>query len=119
MRERTKELVTPTEPPPRSPKPIGKIEVMDLIKAGLINPNDKIYRIYNGEKHKAEILRDGKIRLEYDGTVVNSLSKATGRISKKSENGWIIWKYIDRSGKEWLMSELRDMVFPNSHKNSY
>ena len=89
--------------------PYASIGIIDLVKAGYITPGDKIYRTYKGKRYEAKILNDGKIKLE-DGTIVNSLSKAATHISKKSENGWIIWKYMDRNGKEWSMSELRDKL---------
>lgn len=97
----------PTPSPPNSySKPVWRVKIIDLINAELINPGDKIYRYYKGEKYEAEISSDGKIRLQ-DGTIVSSLSKAANYISGKSEDGWIIWKYRDKNGKEWLMDELR------------
>ncbi len=88
-----------------TPSP-GRVEIVDLINGGLISSGDKIYRYYKGKRYEAEILNDGRIRLE-DGRIVSSLSKAATHISGKSENGWIIWKYRDKNGKEWLMDELR------------
>jgi len=107
----SKSVITPPiKPPPVSPTRVGKsVRVMDLIKEGIIKPGDKIYRVYKGRRYEAEILVDGRIKLE-DGTIVNSLSKAATHISKKSENGWIIWRYKDENGREYLMDELRKRI---------
>ncbi len=87
-------------------KKVRKVNIGDLINAGLINIGDKIYRYYKGKRYEAEILENGRIKLE-DRTIVRSLSKAAVHISGKSENGWFVWKYKDKKGKDWLMNELR------------
>jgi len=87
----------------------SSVRVIDLIKAGIIKPGDKIYRVYKGKRYGAEILVDGRIKLE-DGTIVDSPSNAAGHISKKSENGWRIWRYKDENGREYLMDELRKRI---------
>ena len=104
----SKSVITPIKPPPVS-SPRKTVSARDLIKAGIIKPDDKIYRVYKGRRYEAEILVDGRIKLE-DGTIVNSLSKAATHISKKSENGWRIWRYKDENGREYLMDELRKRI---------
>jgi len=103
----SKSVITP-KPLPVSP-PGKSVSIMELIKEEIIKPGDKIYRSYKGKRYEAEILEDGRIKLE-DDTIVNSLSKAARYISKNSENGWIIWRYKDENGGEYLMDELRERI---------
>lgn len=79
----------------------------DLLDAGLVQANQKIFRDYKGTRYEGEILASGKIRLLHDGTEWGSLSWAGAHITQHAINGWRWWYTISNSEKI-LMDVLRD-----------
>ena len=82
-----------------------KINVIDLISAGLVQPGQTLYPKMNRYKGRnAQILVDGRIDIE--GSVYDSLSLAGSHIRKKNTNGWTFW-LVQESPRE-RMFDLRD-----------
>jgi hypothetical protein len=82
-----------------------RIQVIDLISAGLIEPGQKIYphaKKYTGIS--ATILADG--RIELNGVVYDSLSGAGVTVRGSSTNGWRFFAVEGPSGPR--LSELYD-----------
>jgi len=82
-----------------------KVEVIDLISAGLVSPGQTLFAKQNKYSGKeAQILEDGRIKCE--GDVFDSLSLAAIQIRKQKTNGWLFWLVDKKSGKS--MAELRE-----------
>jgi hypothetical protein len=82
-----------------------KINVIDLISAGLVQPGQTLYPKMNRYKGRnAQILADGRIEIE--GSTYDSLSLAGIHIRKKNTNGWTFW-LVQESPRE-RMFDLRD-----------
>ena len=82
-----------------------KINVIDLISAGLVQPGQTLYPKMNRYKGRnAQILVDGRIDIE--GSIYDSLSLAGSHIRKKNTNGWTFW-LVQESPRE-RMFDLRD-----------
>jgi hypothetical protein len=82
-----------------------KINVVDLISAGLVQPGQTLYPKMNRYKGRnAQILADGRIEIE--GSIYDSLSLAGIHIRKKNTNGWTFW-LVEESPRE-RMFDLRD-----------
>jgi len=84
-----------------------KIEVAQLISAGLLKAGDSLVGTHRGIEHRAVVLGDGRIKLE-GGEPFTSLSSA-GAYAKgtKSTNGWDFWHYQAPNVRKPL-KELRD-----------
>jgi len=91
------------------------VTVFDIIKSGLLNPDDKLYMSYkprNGDKkeYEAVILSDGSLSLL--GQTFSSPSSAAiagiqdAGSDRKTENGWTSWETKD--GK--TLAVLRDKL---------
>lgn len=72
-----------------SPK---KITVLDLINMKILKTGQVIFANYNGSDYQALITEDGKIKLEHNNKMFNSLSSAGVEITGYQVNGWIFWK---------------------------
>ena len=84
---------------------VQKINVIDLISAGLVQPGQTLYPKMNRYKGRnAQILVDGRIEIE--GSIYDSLSLAGSHIRKKNTNGWTFW-LVKESPRE-RMFDLRD-----------
>ena len=84
---------------------VQKINVIDLISAGLVQPGQTLYPKMNRYKGRnAQILVDGRIDIE--GSIYDSLSLAGSHIRKKNTNGWTFW-LVQESPRE-RMFDLRD-----------
>jgi hypothetical protein len=69
---------------------IQKINVIDLISAGLVQPGQTLYPKINRYKGRnAQILADGRIDIE--DSIYESLSLAGIHLRKKNTNGWTFW----------------------------
>jgi hypothetical protein len=77
-----------------------------LLGTGLVNPGQKIFRNYKGERYEAEITTASKLRLLHNNTIWNSLSEAAQHITGTAINGWIWWHTL-KDGQECLMDDLR------------
>jgi RAMA domain-containing protein len=84
---------------------IPGVQVIDLIRANLIEPPLKLEKQYKGRHLEAEIQPDGTI--VFDGETYRSLSLAAAFARKSiigapegrkypQTNGWVFWKYRDR-----------------------
>lgn len=90
--------------PQRKPRSTTRVQVSDLIEAGIIIPPLELERRYKGIHLTATIQQDG--RVAFNGQPYNSLSTAAG-MSRKSvigtppghpypqTNGWTFWRYRD------------------------
>jgi hypothetical protein len=83
---------------------IPGVQVVDLIRAGLVQPPLKLVKEYKGRHLEAEIQQDGTI--VFDGETYKSLSLAASYARKSiigapegrkypQTNGWVFWKYAD------------------------
>ena len=82
-----------------------KINVIDLMSAGLVQPGQTLFPKMNRYKGRnAQILADG--RIEVEGSIYDSLSLAGIHIRKKNTNGWTFW-LVSETPKE-RMFDLRD-----------
>lgn len=82
-----------------------KINVVDLISAGLVQPGQTLYpKMHRYKGRNAQILVDGRIDIE--GSIYDSLSLAGSHIRKKNTNGWTFW-LVQESPRE-RMFDLRD-----------
>jgi hypothetical protein len=81
-----------------------KVEVIDLISAGLVAAGQTLYpRQSSVSGQTAQILDDGRISV--GGEVFDSLSMATYKVVKNGQNGWTFW-LLDAKTKQ-TMSDLR------------
>lgn len=89
----------------------AKVNVIDLISAGLINPGQVLYPKMNAfEGRNALVLADGRIEIE--GKIYESLSLSAIHLVGRNTNGWTWWLVDDRSKKSMddLRQEYRSMV---------
>lgn len=91
---------------PSKPRKAQGIQMMDLIRAGLINPPLTIEKEYLGSHLEAVIQPDGAIA--FGGVSYSSPSTAAGMARKSvmnasqgegfpATNGWVFWKYYDQN----------------------
>ncbi len=88
-----------------------KVEVIDLISAGLVSAGQMLFPKRNNPEGKfAQILDDG--RVEVGGVTFNSLSLAGFQVQKRSTNGWTYWLIDEGTRKSMadLREEYRDMI---------
>lgn len=86
-------------------EPTVKINVIDLMTAGLISSGQILYpKQKKLEGKTATVLDDG--RIEVEGHVFNSLSLAGSHLRKKLTSGWVFW-LVDPIGKK-TMGSLRE-----------
>ncbi len=92
-----------------------RVTINNLLEAGLLTPNQKIFQVYRGIKYEGLILPDGMIKLQHDESIHKSLSSAAEHIIKPGQihndkwhgrNGWTWWKTVDSKGNEVLLNEL-------------
>lgn len=78
----------------------------DLIAAGLLPPDVRIYRTHKGEHHWAKIEGDGTIRLD-TGQPFPSLSAAGAAVARaKASPGWDVWRVVV-DGEDVPLKEIR------------
>lgn len=107
----------PVDLPPAGPQPEeaeaatdnAGIELIDIIRAGLINPPLRLEKVYHGIELTAALQPDGRIL--YDGTLYGSPSVSASmaresiigaprRWKHPPTNGWKFWKYCDPETKK-------------------
>lgn len=94
------------QPPP----PVTKVELVDLIEAGRLAPQVRLFRTYRGKPVEARLLPDG--RVEFGGQPYRTCSLAaerarqtiTGR--RMSTNGWAFWQ-LDVDGQTVTLESVR------------
>lgn len=93
-----KTTVTPEQVERRRSRAYYGVQPVELVKAGLLPENARIYYRYGGAKHWATIEPDGRIRLD-TGEAFPSLSKAGQAVSRKSAAaGWNVWRASSAHG---------------------
>jgi uncharacterized protein DUF262/RAMA domain-containing protein/uncharacterized protein DUF1524 len=96
----------PPEPP--SARRHYGVELLDLIRGGLISPNSKIFRTVRGEVHFATVEEGGAIRVEATGQAYHSLSAAGAAVAgTKACAGWDVWR-IEQGGAAVPLKRLRE-----------
>ena len=88
-----------------------KVEVIDLISAGLVSAGQTLYpRQPSVSGQTAQILDDGRISV--DGEVFDSLSMATYRFVKNGQNGWTFWRLDEKTKQNMgdLRNQYREMI---------
>jgi hypothetical protein len=88
-----------------------KVEVIDLISAGLISAGQTLYPKQNKHSGRsAQVLDDG--RIETEGEVFDSLSLAGIKIRQKNTNGWTFWIVDEKTRKSMadLREEYRELI---------
>jgi hypothetical protein len=88
-----------------------KVEVLDLISAGLVAAGQTLYPRRTGANGQlAQILEDGRISVA--GEVFDSLSMAAVKVMNKNQNGWYFW-LVDEKTKESMIDlrkQYREMI---------
>ena len=88
-----------------------KVEVIDLISAGLVKAGQSLYpKDQKLKGFSAQILEDGRIQV--GEKTFNSLSLAGVELRKRSANGWTFWLINDETRKSMadLREEYRGMI---------
>lgn len=113
--EKVTAVRTPKTAKAKVPSAAAKVELSDLIGAGLIAPPLGLQRTYKGNTLRATVQADGMV--VFDGHPHSSLSTAAIRakqsvIGKRlSTNGWDFWQYRDdAAGKLMSITQLRDKL---------
>jgi predicted type IV restriction endonuclease len=108
----------------RTPSSYG-VEVIHLIRAGLLTSPLDIFKMYKKVRLTATILEDG--RVSFNGDVYDSLSTSAGQARKTvigaptgrkypQTNGWTFWKFIDPlTGEEEEIDSLRKQYCDMHH----
>ncbi len=69
-----------------------------------------IFRRYKQMIYPAKLLPGWKI--EFNGETFSSPSPAAHKISGKTENGWLVWRYIDeKTGEEYFIDSIRNNLY--------
>ena len=93
------------------PEPEVKVNVIDLISAGLVSVGQSIYpRRSKDVGRVAQILEDGRIKI--DEKVFNSLSLAAIYLTHRPINGWSYWLSDEKSRVSMadLRQEYRELI---------
>lgn len=84
-----------------------KVEISDLLGAGLLKAGDTIAGTHKGTEHTGSILADGRIKLS-GGELFTAVSPAAAYAKQtKSANGWDFW-HRQRGDERRLLKEIRD-----------
>jgi hypothetical protein len=105
------------EPPPFPPPPVHpEVTLADIIRAGVLVPPVKLFRIYRGTKLEATLLPDGKV--EFHQHVYDTCS-AAGEAARNSvtgkrhnTNGWTFWQYQGVDGNTLQLRDARSQLEP-------
>ena len=94
-----------------------RIEMIDLLKAGIIPKDTIIFRAYKGIRYEAQIDKNGKIVTTINGRSQSfkSPSAAAVALTNLSQNGWNWWfvsidgkkRELDYYRKEYLKNEVK------------
>jgi hypothetical protein len=88
-------------------RPKQRVNLSDLIGAGLLEPGTTLYARKAYDYHPATVLSDGRIDL--DGEIFESPSGAAKSVTGSSVNGWWFWK-LDTTGSRSLNNLFNDYV---------
>lgn len=93
------------KPPPKKKRKVAPEKGRRPTLAPYVKKGFPIKFIFKGKLHKARVRADGTI--SYQGQVFTSPSSAAQAVSKKSSDGWRVWRY-ERAPGDWVpLSELR------------
>jgi streptomycin 6-kinase len=87
------------------------VALAELIKAGFLTPNIRLYRTYLKTELEATLLPTGEV--EFQGTKYRGCgpaAEAAARTVKKEEvkfDGWTFWRYRDGDGQPRVLDEAR------------
>lgn len=97
----------------------SSIKLIELIDAGLIEPNTKIFHKSRKYSFDGIILKNGQISINIKGEdkLFDSLSMAAVAYKNRPINGWYFWK-VTKNGRDIKLRELRQEYFDNSNKTS-
>jgi len=77
-----------------------KTTEVDRPLKGLLNNWQRIYATYKGKEYKAKVRPNGVIEMIPGGQLYDTPSGAALAIIQKGQrNGWLFWKYKDKSGE--------------------
>ena len=88
-----------------------KVEVIDLISAGLVSAGQTLYpRQPSAAGQIAQIMDDGRISVA--GEVFDSLSMAVVKVVSNSQNGWTFWLLDEKTKQSMndLRKQYRDII---------
>jgi hypothetical protein len=70
-----------------------RIEILNLIQKGILDPQTKIVKHFKGIHYEATITNEGQIELLHNGVTVShsTPSAAAEYLSKARQNGWTWW----------------------------
>ena len=83
-----------------------RVTLQDLVDAKLVNPGQRIFRDFKGNRYEAEVTATSKLGLLHDNTTWNTLSAGAEHITGTAIDGWKWW-YTLKDGRGCLMDELR------------
>ena len=89
----------------------AKIEVIDLISAGLISAGQTLYpKQRSAAGQLGQVLDDGRVSAE--GEIFDSLSLAAIRVVKRRANGWTFWLVDEKTKQSMddLRKQYRDLI---------
>lgn len=95
----------------------SSIKLIDLINAGLIEPNTKIFHKSKRFSYDGTIMKNGQVSvfINSENQIFDSLSAAAISLKNRSINGWAFWK-ITRNGKDIKLNEIRNEYSENYNK---
>lgn len=105
-RQRARELHIKHEPGHRKRADGARIQVSDLIAAGLLTPGEHLTGRFRGTDHVAVVEADGQLHVLGKGRAA-SPSQAEKLASNHPKNGWRFW-WVQRDGQRRRLEAVRD-----------
>ena len=88
----------------------GKMNENKIMNTAKDSSTIPIFRKYKCKIYNASLLKGG--RVEFNGEEYKSPSGAASKISGHNENGWIMWRYIEKSGNnDEPIEKLRNSIW--------
>jgi hypothetical protein len=109
----------PSSPPgpelPQLPPPIvTDVTLAEIIRAGVLVPPVKLFRLYKGKRLEATLLAGGTIEFQgrhYDTcSAAAEAARATVSGRQMSTNGWTFWRYQGAGGKKLTLHDARHQI---------
>ncbi|UAB95562.1 DUF262 domain-containing protein [Dactylosporangium vinaceum] len=88
----------PSPAPSARTGPKRRVSLADLLRAGLIRPEEALIGRRKGREHRATLLADGRIRTASGGSFSAPTRAAMDARDVPSEDGWRFWT-IERTGE--------------------
>jgi hypothetical protein len=83
----------------------SSVTVRELLVRGQLRAGERLVGTHRGNRHAAEVLPDGRIRVA-DGQSFSSPSYAARHVTGHNTNGWRFWT-VDRGGRAEELASLR------------